>query len=213
MNDLERARQQQETRRRTFETEGLSRARSSLREQKRNNRYVIGTFVISLLALIVSLSGVHFALPRLLPAMTPALWAAGVIGAKLLFCLAANYVGGLLAREWVIYLRTKIDKNYKPAEERLPSVDWSLGSIERLTTMGLMILAPALVPVFIGGWTALKFAANWRVRMPTSEEPREQDKVARQRLTFLVGSAASLAVAIAAGIILNPGAIAAWTPK
>lgn len=76
------------------------------------------------------------------------------------------------------------------------------GITERVLATTLVIWAPKMVPVFIGGWIALKIAAGW------SREPGGEK--ATGHLTALLGSAFSFAVAIWAGLLINPGAVETW---
>jgi hypothetical protein len=127
----------------------------------------------------------------------------------LLILVAANVAGGLSALGWVLFLRTKIDRFYTPAN-RIAALDWSLGVVERTITIALIVIAPRSVPYFIGGWMALKFAANWKVRTPDRKGELAQDNLARRRLTFLVGSAISFGFGLLGGVIICPHAIAIW---
>lgn len=118
--------------------------------------------------------------------------------------------GGLLAKYWVVHLKKCIDKEYNPRVARSPDLDWSIGVIERGITTTLVIWAPSLAPVFVGGWVTLKFAANWDKRV-SGEEFEAQQKMARQRLTGLIGSAISLTVAIGAGVLAHPHSLRTWS--
>jgi hypothetical protein len=64
------------------------------------------------------------------------------------------------------------------------------------------MFAPKYVPVFIGGWIVLKFAANW--------ERRTEPKANQASLVALVGSVLSFSAAILAGLIVNPDAVRIW---
>jgi hypothetical protein len=118
--------------------------------------------------------------------------------------------GGLLARYWVVFLKKRIDPQYD-STTRLGVLDWSLGILERAITTTLIIWAPTLAAPFIGGWVALKFAANWEKR-DVDGDFHAQQQIARHRLTGIVGSTISIVVAVAVGLALNPHAIQAWTP-
>jgi hypothetical protein len=130
------------------------------------------------------------------------------------WAVAAAYVaslfgGGILARYAVIALKRSIDEKYDPKESRLALLDWSVGLAERAIVTTLVIWAPTTTVAFIGGWMALKFAANWDKREATGDFNAQQS-MARHRLAGLVGSAISLAVAIAAGLSAHPQSLTAW---
>ena len=117
--------------------------------------------------------------------------------------------GGFIAGPVVKHLRRQIERGRDP-EPRVLSLDWLLGGIERTIVTTMVIFTPPLVPVFIGGWVALKFAANWQARMPDPNDKEDQQIVGRKRLTFLVGSAISISVAILAGLLVSRHAIDIW---
>src|SRR3990167_1087530 len=79
-------------------------------------------------------------------------------------------------------------------------IDVWVGGSERAVATTLLLFAPAQLAVFIGGWMALKLAANWQ---------RSTDPDAPQT-TFvaMVGSVVSFSVAIAAPLLLLPDALA-----
>jgi|GEM_PF-3098424 len=77
-----------------------------------------------------------------------------------------------------------------------------VGGIERMITLTLVLWAPAQVPLFIGGWIALKMAANW--------QRQKGPEAAQGNLLALVGNALSFSIPIAVGLWLNPTALAAW---
>jgi fructose-specific phosphotransferase system IIC component len=110
-------------------------------------------------------------------------------------------VGHLLAHFWVVTLQARIAPN-KKAEKRVALLDWSLGGLERAIATTLVIWTPSLVPAFIGGWVALKFAGNWQ-RYQGGDDKEKWD-LAYKSMAFLVGNAASFIVAIGAGMIANP---------
>jgi hypothetical protein len=114
--------------------------------------------------------------------------------------------GGVIAGAWVDFLRRGIDSNYDRKKSRLRRLDWSIGLVERTICTTLVIWAPVMVPGFVGGWIALKFAANWQTRKDGDERV-----LARQRMGFLIGSAASMAIAICAGVFAHPSALKAWS--
>lgn len=79
-------------------------------------------------------------------------------------------------------------------------IDIWVGGTERIVATTLVLLAPGYLAVFIGGWIALKFAANWKRR---ENEPGANEA----SLIFLVGNVWSFAVAIAVGVVMNPGVL------
>ena len=103
--------------------------------------------------------------------------------------------GWLIAGTGVYWMRRSI----KHRREFFRWVDIWVGGAERAVATTLVIFAPAQLPVFVGAWVALKFAANWKRR--TRVEGVEQIS-----LIALVGSVISFAVAIWAGLIVIPGA-------
>ena len=119
-------------------------------------------------------------------------------------------VGGLAAQSSVEFLRWRIAKKYKNRKEpkviRIYWLDWSLGVLERAIATALTICAPAMLGPFIGGWVALKFAANWHTR----KEGGNEDFLAKHRLVAMVGSAVSFAIAILAGLFIYPHALVVW---
>lgn len=117
--------------------------------------------------------------------------------------------GQFLAREWVVLLKRQINKSYDPKSARLALLDWSVGFLERGIVTTLVIWAPSLTGPFVGGWMALKFAANWDKREVGGEFEAQQD-VARSRLIGLVGSVVSLGVAIGAGVAAHPHSLLVW---
>jgi hypothetical protein len=81
-------------------------------------------------------------------------------------------------------------------------LDIYVGGCERIVVTTLVMFAPKYVPVFIGGWIVLKFAANW--------ERRTEPKANQASLVALVGSVLSFSAAILAGLIVNPDAVRIW---
>jgi len=97
--------------------------------------------------------------------------------------------GWVIAGAGVYYMRRLIDQR----RDFLRWTDVFVGCTERAIATTLVILAPPLLPGFIGGWVALKFAANWQRKVG--------DDVGPPSLIALVGSAISFAAAIAAGLL------------
>lgn len=122
--------------------------------------------------------------------------------------LVSIFVGGLSARYFVDFLHAGIDKNYNWKRHRLLRLDWSLGIVERVITTTLVVAAPKMVPAFVGGWVALKFAANWQQRKGNEDEAELH--VAQKRLSSLIGSAISLSIAVLCGLWINHDALTAW---
>ena len=112
---------------------------------------------------------------------------------------ALSIVGGHLIAGSCIYLIRVTVK--QPLETFTWLVFW-VGGTERAVATTLVLFAPHYLPAFIGGWIALKFAANWQRR--SEEGAREASLVA------LVGSVLSFAVAVAAALLIRPNAIAIW---
>ena len=79
-----------------------------------------------------------------------------------------------------------------------------IGGTERAIVTTLVWFAPGYVAPFIGTWVVLKIAANWGRLKGDAPEIREGHLIA------LIGNACSFAVAIAFGLLLNPGALAYW---
>lgn len=79
--------------------------------------------------------------------------------------------------------------------------DFWVGGTERAIVTTLVIFSPTNLPLFIGGWVAAKLAAGWsRYSGP---------EFASAHLISLVGSALSIAAAIAAGLLVAPNMIEA----
>jgi len=108
-------------------------------------------------------------------------------------------VGGFIIAGVLLYLvrKSQFGKSVR-FRESFKVLDLWVGSVERLTAMVIFAHAPAYIAGFIGGWVTLKFAANWQ-RKPTKTS---------QSLIALTGSAISMAIALLAGSILNPPAVA-----
>ncbi len=100
---------------------------------------------------------------------------------------------------------------YLSLEKRAPKTselwgDWSvffIGATERAVALALVLTAPPYLPAFVGGWILLKFALDW-------QRAEKGDDVMTDSMLAMVGNVLSFAVAIGAGIILNPIAIKLW---
>jgi hypothetical protein len=99
-------------------------------------------------------------------------------------------------------------------ENRAPLIDWMGlfgGVVERFVALTLVLIAPAYLPAFIGGWVLLKFAIGWqREREGKYVEEREVDK---QSFLALIGNVISFAIPIAVGLVLYPEALNAWATR
>jgi hypothetical protein len=73
-----------------------------------------------------------------------------------------------------------------------------VGGTERAVAMTLAFLVPHQVPIFIGGWIALKFAATWKRESP------HQDDVVSNSLLSLVGSVWSFGFAMFIAWLIRP---------
>lgn len=78
-------------------------------------------------------------------------------------------------------------------------LDFWLGGTERAVATTLILYAPRYLAAFIGGWIALKFAANWK--------RHTGPKYGRPSLVFLIGNVLSFAAAIAATLYMRPDLI------
>jgi len=113
-------------------------------------------------------------------------------------------VGWLIAGSAVYLMRltiTPLADGRKTPRDSFRLLDLWVGGVERAVATTLILLAPRYLPGFIGGWVVLKFAANWQRR------PYEA-AVAEGSLVSLVGSVLSFTVAIAAGLLVRPDALA-----
>ena len=63
----------------------------------------------------------------------------------------------------------------------------------------LVVLAPSYLAPFVGGWIALKYAANW--------QKKDELHARENSLLALIGTFWSFAIAIAAGCFINPEAL------
>jgi hypothetical protein len=110
-------------------------------------------------------------------------------------------IGGYLITGTLLFLaRRAIFGKETHWSNSLKMMDLWVGSVERLTAMVIFAHAPKYIAAFIGGWVALKFAANWQ-RKPTKTD---------ESLIALTGSVISMAIALLAGNILNPNAAATF---
>jgi hypothetical protein len=88
------------------------------------------------------------------------------------------------------------------------------GSTERAVALTLVLMAPAYLPAFIGGWVVLKFAIGWqRQQIQPSLLVEDTGQVATQSFVALIGSVISFAIAIAVGLALYPEALNAWATR
>jgi hypothetical protein len=117
----------------------------------------------------------------------------------LLTILGWGLVGALMrVMRWHVGVSTK---------ESWGAMDLWLGSAERLVAATLFALCVPALPAFIGGWIALKFAANWnRIKS-------EQNAVRKGALMAMIGSVASFTLAIVGGYLINPQAISCFVSK
>lgn len=75
------------------------------------------------------------------------------------------------------------------------------GFTERAIATTLVIWAPKVLPLYIGGWVVAKLAAGWSYS-------QTDQKFAPARVIALVGMAFSFSIAIAAGLWADPAAVA-----
>jgi len=119
---------------------------------------------------------------------------------KILIAFAGSVAGGWLTTGLMVWVMRR-SIGYPRVFFRWSDI-W-IGGTERAIATALVIWAPSLGPAFIGGWTALKLAVNWRRQ--TELGAPEMSSIA------LVGSAFSFAVAVGAGIWVNPALLTLWT--
>lgn len=94
------------------------------------------------------------------------------------------------------------------------SIDMTIGCLERTISTTLVIWTPPLLPPFIGGWIALKFAANWGRSKEEHQTGGVRGDTVNGSLVFLIGNALSFSIAIGAGLLVNPEAVTIWaTPS
>jgi hypothetical protein len=119
----------------------------------------------------------------------------------------AVYVLAMFGGHYLVRLILKLVRWHTGQKSDKPeSLDMWIGCTERAVAITMVIWTPTYVPAFIGAWVALKMAANWQRLKGESEEVR------RGSLIALLGNVYSFAIAIGAGLYLNPDAIKAWVP-
>lgn len=74
-----------------------------------------------------------------------------------------------------------------------------VGGTERAVAMTLAFFAPSQVPIFIGGWIALKFAAGWK-----RQSPLQNNDVISNSLLSLVESVWSFGFAMLIAWSIRP---------
>jgi hypothetical protein len=103
------------------------------------------------------------------------------------------------------------------AQNRPPFSEWGsffFGATERAVALTLVLMAPAYLPAFIGGWVVLKFAIGWqRQQLQPSLFEEDTRQVATQSFVALIGSVISFAIPIAVGLFLYPEALNAWATR
>ena len=117
-------------------------------------------------------------------------------GGALLFAYSVSIFGGwLVAGAFVYVMRLTIDH----PRQFFRWIDLWVGGAERAVATTLVILAPHLLPPFVGGWVTLKLAVNWQ---------RQKSNGAEQiALVAMVGSVISFTVAVVAALIAKPTAL------
>jgi hypothetical protein len=78
---------------------------------------------------------------------------------------AASVIGGFLvvgACLWVVWQAVGEWNALRGKYEPFAPLDFFVGGTERCVATTLVLLAPNYLAPFIGGWIALKFAANWK---------------------------------------------------
>jgi hypothetical protein len=103
--------------------------------------------------------------------------------------------GGWLIAGICVYV---MRKSIRRPREFFRWIDLWVGGTERAVATTLVLFAHSYLPAFIGGWIALKFAANWK---------RRNVGAGQASLVFLVGSVISFAVAIGAALYMRPDLI------
>ena len=109
-------------------------------------------------------------------------------------------VGHFLVSNILDWIKKRVGQ--KPKSKAL---DGFIGCTERFVVTTLVIWTPIYVAPFIGGWVALKMAANWQSIKDRTESVRQGSLIA------LLGNVYSFAIAIGAGLIVRPDAWQAWT--
>lgn len=123
--------------------------------------------------------------------------------ATLALAYAVSLLGGWFVAGFAVWsMRRTVDTAERRSLFRLRDL-W-VGFTERAIVTTLFIWAPTTLPAFIGGWVALKFAANWQRR-------ENVQNVHQIRQIFLVGSAISISIAILGGLIASPETLSTWS--
>jgi hypothetical protein len=128
----------------------------------------------------------------------------------ILLAYAASWFGGFFWVGACMWLMRKVVGDGEAGGDKYKSfriLDLLVGGTERLVATTLVWFAPTYLASFIGGWTALKFAANWK------RQSSDDDWVSTGSLLFLIGSVLSFAVAIGSGLYLNPEALTVWAEQ
>lgn len=89
-----------------------------------------------------------------------------------------------------------------PPDERCSGFNrlvFFVGATERVAAVLLIVFAPVYTAPFVGGWIALKYAANW--------QPRDAPFARQKSLLALIGTVWSFGFGILAGCIINPTAL------
>jgi hypothetical protein len=113
----------------------------------------------------------------------------------------AMFGGHYLVREIM-----KLVRRHTGQPQKISPLDIWIGCTERFIAITMMIVAPSYVLTFIGAWVAAKIAANWQSISNRSPDIRRGHQIA------LLGNVYSFAIAIIAGVYLNPDAVKAWAP-
>lgn len=129
------------------------------------------------------------------------------------FCILGVYtlsvLGGFLVAGLVLYVirrNLETDKEAEFGDEAklrgsFAWLDFWVGGTERAVATTLALWVPTYLPIFIGGWVTLKYAANWK------RQPNEKKWVSTGSLIALIGSVVSFSVAIAAALLFRPDAL------
>jgi hypothetical protein len=102
--------------------------------------------------------------------------------------------GYWLVGAFMHFMRSWIIPNHKETTQSKRMV-FFVGATERLVATTLIIFAPAYLAPFIGGWVALKYAANW--------QKKEETNAREHSLFAMIGTVLSFAIAIGAGLFIN----------
>ena len=134
-------------------------------------------------------------------------------GSKILLVYGLAWIGGwLIVGAFMRFMRWTVGNT---KDRSLAPLDFWLGGTERCVAVTLIWSAPGYLASFIGAWIALKFAAHWKRQeiesgLSGDDRQRALQYVTNGSLLFLIGSAISFAVAVACGLLLNPGALETW---